>query len=200
MPYRDERAGLAAIRALAERGVVEDFRQHLAERLPGEVLELPPFERFPAGTARSRVVAIDGSNIYEPIPGALPATEAGLVSLGVVVIDTRRLAALERSPDSGSVDPRQLKETEHGKTLATMVPGQNAAKGDGTSPKAWFRQIVDHEIGRANLGGETFAETLHALLLKRSTKCPNGSCDERTMLPVPGQIAVCGPAAICPST
>ena len=145
MPYEDERAGLAAIRALAEGGVVEDFRQHLAERHPGEVLDLPPFERFPAGNARSRVLAIDGSNIYEPIPGALPATEAGLVSLGVVVIDTFRLATLERSPDSGAVDPRQLVETEHGKTLATMVPGQNAAKRDGTSPQAWFRQIVNHE-------------------------------------------------------
>ena len=170
MPYGDERAGLAAIRALAERGVVEDFRQHMAERHPGDVLELPPFEPFPAGNARSHVLAVDGSNIYEPIPGALPATEAGLVSLGVVIIDTHRLAALKRSPDSGAVDPRQLKETEHGKTLATMVPGQNAAKGDGTSPQEWFRQIVDHEIGRASLGGETFAETLNALLPDRDAR------------------------------
>ena len=192
MPYEDERAGLAAIQALVERGVVEDFRQHLAERHPGEVLELPPFEPFPAGNARSRVLAIDGSNIYEPIRGALPATEAGLVSLGVVIIDTQRLAALQRSPDSGAVDPRQLKETEHGTTLATMVPGQNAATGDGTSPQAWFRQIVDHEIGRASLGGETFAETLYALLPKRNARCPNGDCGERVTLPTPGQTAACG--------
>ena len=191
MPYEDERAGLAAIRALAERGVVEDFRRHLAERHPGEVLELPPFEPFPAGDARSHVLAVDGSNIYEPIPGALPATEAGLVSLGVVVIETQRLAGLERSPDSGAVDPRQLKETEHGKTLATMVPGQNAAKGDGTSPQAWFRQILNHEIGRASLGGETFAETLNALLPDRDAHCPNDDCDEWVTLPTPGQTAAC---------
>ena len=192
MPYEDERAGLAAIRALVEAGVVEDFRQSLAERHSGEVLELPPFEPFPAGSPRSRVLAIDGSNIYKPIPGALPATEAGLVSLGVVVIDTTKLATLERSPASGAVDPRQLKETEHGKTLATMVPGQNAAKRDGTSPQTWFRQIVNGEIGKANLGGETFAETLYALLPERNVHCPNGDCSERVTLPAPGQTAVCG--------
>ena len=192
MPYEDERAGLAAIRALAEGAIVEDFGQHLADRHPGEVLELPPFERFPTGSARSRVLAIDGSNIYEPIPGALPATEAGLVSLGVVVIDTFRLATLERSPDSGAVNPRQLKETEHGKTLATMVPGRNAAMRDGTSPQAWFRQIVNHEIARANLGGETFAETLNALLPERDARCPNVDCRERVTLPTPGETSACG--------
>ena len=192
MPYQDERAGLAAIRALAEEGIVEDFRAGLAERHPGELLELPPFEPFPAGQARSRVLAVDGSNIYQPIPGALPATEAGLVSLGVVVIDTLRLASLERSPQSGAVDPRQLKETEHGKTLATMVPGQNAAKRDGTSPQAWFREIVNYEIAKANLGGETFAETLDALIPGRDASCPNDDCGEDVSLPPPGQTAACG--------
>lgn len=191
MPYEDERAGLAAIRALTEEGIVEEFRESLAERHPGEILELPPFEPFPVGNARTRVLAIDGSNIYEPIPGALPATEAGLVSLGVVVIDTLRLATLERSPDSGAVNPRHLKESEHGKTLATMVPGQNAAKRDGTSPQVWFREIVNHEINKANLGGETFAETLHALLPERDARCPNRDCAERVKLPLPGEIGTC---------
>ena len=191
MAYQDERAGLAAIRTLAEQGIVEDFRADLAERHPGEVLQLPEFEPFPAGNARSRVLAIDGSNIYEPIPGALPATEAGLVSLGVVIIDTFRLAALNRAPDSGAVDPRQLRETEHGKTLATMVPGRNAAKRDGTSPQAWFREIVNQEIERANLGGETFAETLDALLPERDARCANGDCGERVTLPGPGEVGAC---------
>ena len=191
MPYEDERAGLTAIRALAEKRVVEKFRLQLAERHPGRVFDLPPFEPFPNGSARSRVLAIDGSNIYEAIPGALPATEAGLVSLGIVVIDTFRLASLKRSPDSGAVNPRQLKETEHGTTLATMVPGQNAAKRDGTTPQRWFREIVDFEITRANLGGESFAETLHALLPERVVRCPNGECREQVTLPEPGKTGGC---------
>ena len=191
MPYADEKAGLAAIRALAEQGIVEDFRAGLAERHPGELLELPPFEPFPIGQARSRVLAVDGSNIYEPIPGALPATEAGLVSLGVVVIDTERLASLERSPLSGAVNPRRLMETEHGNTLATMVPGQNAAKKDGTTPQAWFREIVNHEIAKANLGGETFAETLYALLPERDARCPVPDCSEHVTLPEPGKTGTC---------
>ena len=191
MPYENERAGLAAIRTLAEEGIVEDFRGNLAERHSGEVLTLPPFEPFPTGSARARVLAIDGSNVYAPIPGALPATEAGLVSLGVVVIDTYRLATLDRSSDSGAVDPRQLKETEHGKTLATMVPGRNAAKRDGTSPQAWFREIVNHEVERAHLGGETFAKTLYALLPERDARCPNDDCGQRITLPAPGDVAAC---------
>ena len=191
VPYEDERAGLAAIRALAEEGIVEGFRGDLAERHPGEVADLPEFEPFPAGNARSRILAIDGSNIYEPIPGALPATEAGLVSLGVVVIDTLKLETLERAPASGAVDPRQLRETEHGKTLATMVPGRNASKRDGTSPQAWFREIVNGEIDRTNLGGETFAETLSALLGDRVARCANGDCSERVTLPAPGKVGAC---------
>ena len=191
MPYEDERAGLSAIRTLAEEGIVESFRENLVERHTGEVLELPPFDSFPPGTSRRRVLAIDGSNIYEPIPGALPATEAGLVSLGVVVIDTVRLMTLERSPDSGSVNPRQLKETEHGKTLATMVPGRNAGKRNGTSPQTWFREIVNYEINKANLGGETFAETLFALLPDRDARCPNSDCTERVKLPLPGKTGAC---------
>lgn len=196
MPYVDERAGLAAIRALAESGVVDDFKQHMAERHPGTVLDLPPFESFPVGNARSHVLAIDGSNIYESIPGALPATEAGLVSLGVVIINTDRLATLDRLPSSGSVDPRKLKETEYGNTLATMVPGRNAEKSDGTSPHAWFRQIVNHEISKAKLGGETFAETLYALLPERDAKCPSGSCKDRVTLPGPGQTSTCASCGI----
>ena len=192
MPYQDERAGLTAIRTLAEEGIVDDFRESLADRHPGAVPDLPAFEPFPGGNARSRVLAIDGSNIYVPIPGALPATEAGLVSLGVVVIDTSKLANVERAPSSGAVDPRQLRETEHGKTLATMVPGRNAAKRDGTSPQAWFREIVNQEIDRAHLGGETFAQTLDALLPERDARCANEGCSERVTLPGPGEVAACG--------
>ena len=193
MPYEDERAGLAAIRALAKSGIVDDFRNELEARHNGKPLALPPFEPYPEGKARTHVLAIDGSNIYESIPGSLPCTEAGLVSLGMVIIDTQKLRSLKKLPESGAVDPRELQATEKGETLATMLPGRNAARQNGTSPQVWFREIVNNEIESANLGGESFAETLYALLPDRNVHmCPNPDCNEsRLPLPEPGEKRTC---------
>lgn len=194
MPYHDERAGLASIQAIADSGVIEDFRNRLVERHDGTTLPLPPFSNIPVGRARRHVVAIDGSNVYESIPGALPCTEAGLVSIGVVVIDTVKLSLLPRLPKSHSVNPRDLKETETGDVLGTMLPGRNAARRDGVSPRHWFREIVDKELRNARFGDESLAQTLEALLgSNRKIKCPADDCGQR-------QIVVTGPNAMseCP--
>ncbi len=194
MPYEDERAGLAAIRAIAESGVVEAFREDLQERHSGQPLPLPPFQPCPAGTSRTHILAIDGSNVYEPIPGALPSTEAGLVSLGMVVIDLKKLETLPRLPESGAVDPRLLRETEKGESLGMMLPGMNAGKKDGTDPRTWFRQIFNNELEKAKAGGETFAETLYHLLGPghKVDHCPNPDCEDKNLrLPLPGQVDYC---------
>ncbi len=194
MPYEDERAGLAAILAIAESGVVEAFREDLQERHSGQPLPLPPFQPCPAGTSRTHILAIDGSNIYEPIPGALPSTEAGLVSLGMVLMDLEKLEALQRLPESGAVDPRLLRETEKGESLGMMLPGMNAGKKDGTDPGTWFRQIFNNELEKASVGGETFAETLYHLLglSHKVEHCPNPDCEEENLsLPLPGQVDYC---------
>ena len=192
MPYEDERAGLSAIRAIAESGIVDEFRSQLVDRHSGELLVLPSFEPCLNGDLRSHVLAIDGSSIYESIPGALPCTEAGLVSLGVVVINTDKLRTLERLPESGSVDPRELRSTERGESLGTMLPGRNAAKQDGTNPRTWFREIINQELEDANLGGESFAETLHTLLKdNREIGCPNMDCENRVQLPEPNETGEC---------
>lgn len=195
MPYLDERAGLASILAIAKSGVVDEFRDRLVERHGGTPLPLPAFTAIPSGHARRHVVAIDGSNIYKPIPGALPCTEAGLVSLGVVIIDTVKLSTLPRLPRSHAVSPRELKDTEKGQVLGTMLPGQNAARRDGASPRQWFRELIDRELRNAQFGDENLSETLEALLGdKREIKCPAVDCTQR-------QIAVTGPNAIsaCPT-
>ena len=178
VPYEDERAGLAAIRAIAKAEVVEEFGAQLAERHNGVLPDLPPFQPNVLGKPRRHILAIDGSSIYEAIPGALPCTEAGLVSLGVVVIDTGKLFGLDRLPESGAMNPRELRATEAGETLGTMLPGRNAAKQDGTDPRTWFRQIINREFGNAKLGDESFAETLYSLLGDdRKIKGPNINCD-----------------------
>ena len=194
MPYEDERAGLAAIRAIAESGVVESFRRELQERHSGQPLPLPPFHPCPAGTSRTHILAIDGSDIYEPIPGALPSTEAGLVSLGMVVMDLKKLETLQRLPESGAVNPRLLRETEKGESLGMMLPGMNAGKKDGTDPRTWFRQIFNNELEKASVGGETFAETLYHLLGSdhKIDHCPNPDCSKENLrLPTPGTIDRC---------
>ncbi len=195
MPYPDERAGLASILAIAESGVVDQFRNRLAERHDGTPLPLPAFGSIPDGRARQHVVAIDGSNIYEAIPGALPCTEAGLVSLGVVVIDIERLFALPHLPMSHAVNPRELKDTEKGQVLGTMLPGRNAARRDGIGPRQWFRETIDRELRDARFGDECLAETLEALLgSNRKIRCPAVGCSQR-------QILVTGPDAMskCPT-
>ena len=194
MPYEDERAGLAAIRAIAESGVVEDFREQLQERHSGQPLPLPAFQPCPVGTSRTHLLAIDGSEVYEPIPGALPSTEAGLVSLGVVVMDLEKLTTLKRLPESGAVNPRLLRDTEKGESLGMILPGMNAGKKDGTDPRTWFRQIFNNELEKASVGGETFAETLHYLLGSdhKVDHCPNPDCQEKNLnLPRPSQVDYC---------
>lgn len=194
MPYKDERAGLAALRAITQRGIVDEFRALLADRHSGQLPDLPPFEPCPPGNARSHILAIDGSNIYEPIPGALPATEAGIVSLGLVLIDMEKLKSLQHLPDSGAVNPRALQATETSEPpLATILPGRNAAMKNGTSPRVWFRKIINSELEKANLGGESFAETLHALLREeRTIKCPDPDCEQGGIpLPDPESETAC---------
>lgn len=200
MPYEDERAGLAAIRAIADSGVVDDFRDQLQDRRSGEPLPLPPFLPCPTGSSRPHILAIDGSDVYDKIPGALPCTEAGVVSLGMVLINLHKLGSLQRQPESGAVDPRLLRKTETGKTLGIMLPGMNAGRRDGTSPRTWFRQILNSELGKAHFGGESLADTLHHLLHlgARPTinHCPNqeDGCEE-SHLPIPKP----GTQSSCPS-
>ena len=139
------------------------------------------------------ILAVDGSSVYDSIPGALPSTEAGLVSLGVVVIRMADLSSLPRLPISGAVNPRDLRSSESGETLAVMLPGQNAAHRNGESPKNWFRRIVDDQLLSANLGGESFAETLWALLGDgRTVTCPDNNCGMADVaIPEPGNRGVC---------
>ena len=193
MPYQDERAGLDAIRAIADSDSVKTFRGEMVERHTGEPLPLPNFAPCKAARSRSHILAIDGSNVYESIPGALPCTEAGIVSLGMVIIDLEKLASLKRLPDSGASNPRHLRATEDPDCLGVLLPGRNAAKKDGTDPRTWFREIVNAELATASFGGETFAETLDSLLADgRTIRCPNPDCDERHVnVPGPGRVGAC---------
>lgn len=194
MPYENERAGLAAIRAMADRGIVDEFRQQLQLSPSGTLPPLPPFQPYKDdGRPRARVLAIDGSFVYEPIPGSLPSTEAGLVSLGMVIIDTEKLRSLERLPESDAVNPRSLKATERPETFGTVLPGKNARKIDGTEPRLWFRQAINADLESANFGGESLAETLFAMLRsERKLNCPNNAnCQERIDVPPPRSIGAC---------
>ena len=193
MPYQDERAGLAAIRAMADRGIVDEFRRQILVSRSGHPPPLPPFQAYgDDGHPRSRVLAIDGSFVYESIPGSLPSTEAGLVSLGMVIIDTQKLRTLERLPESNAVNPRSLKATERPETFGTILPGKNARKTDGTEPRLWFRQAINDDLEKANFGGESLAETLFALLRdERKPTCPNFECSERVDVPSPGSMGIC---------
>lgn len=180
MPYHDERAGLDAIRAIADRGLVAHFRDQMVDRHAGEPLRLPAFSPTPSGERRAYILAIDGSNAYHPIPGALPCTEAGFVSLGMVVIDMGKLISLEHLPDSGAANPRDLRATENPACLGMLLPGRNAARSDRTDPRTWFRQMLNEELAKASFGGETLAETLDSLLEEdRRIRCPNAECPER---------------------
>ena len=183
MPYEDERAGLEAIRRIAGSDIVNNFRASLLIQSGENPMQLPPFNPCPPGNTRKYVLAIDGSEVYASIPGALPCTEAGIVSLGVVIIDLEKLHALEQMPVSGAQNPRGIRATEQGETLGVMLPGRNAGRKDSATPKEWFREIINSELEKANLGDETsesFADTLYALLSNidedRKIKCPNSNC------------------------
>ena len=198
MPYIDERAGFDSIRSLAEAGIVNAFKDRLKPRSDSNLRTLPKFTFVDKNkqVVRRKVLAIDGSNIYERIPGSLPCTEAGLVTLGLVVIDVGKIQSLKKLPNSGAVNPRELSDTEKDETLGTVLPGMNATTKDGLSPRTWFRQTINQDLIRATLGGENFLETLYAISnLNRSINCPNSSCsDDGTVMvtiPKPGKISSC---------
>ena len=186
MPYADERAGLAAIQAIADSTEFAEFRARLQPPRQDAVLPLPPFRPSPSGNSRSHLVAIDGSQVYDNFPGRLPDTHAGVVSLGIVVINLRDLSSLSKLPESGTVNPRELRETEDGRSLVALLPGTNARTIDGLGPREWFRLSFNETLNKGSLGGETFAETLFHILGAdhRIRHCPNADCSV-TQLPFP---------------
>ena len=167
MPYPDEKAGLAAIQAIADSTEFAEFRARLQPPSQDAVLPLPPFRPSPSGNARTHLVAIDGSQVYDHFPGRLPDTHAGVVSLGVVVIKLSKLSSLDKLPVSGAVNPRELRETEDGRSLGALLPGTNAKTVDGLGPREWFRLSFNDTLNRVSLGGETFAESLYHVLAAR---------------------------------
>ena len=194
MPYADERAGLAAIQAIADSAELDEFRARLRPPSASAVLPLPPFRPGPAGNSRTHLVAIDGSLIYEPFPGKLPDTHVGLVSLGVVVMKLSELSSLPALQASGAVDPRQLRRTEDGRSLGALLPGTNAGTTDGLGPREWFRVSFNETLRKVSLGGETFAESLYQILGPDHDirHCPNPACDATHLpMPNPGQEAAC---------
>ena len=194
MPYADERAGLAAIQAIADSDEFENFRARLQPPSQGAVLSLPPFRPSPAGRSRTHLVAIDGSQVYDHFPGRLPDTQAGVVSLGIVVMNLEKLASLQKLPKSRSVDPRELRETEDGRSLGALLPGSNAGTVDGLSPRDWFRQRFNDTLNSVSLGGETFAQSLYHTLGcdHKIRSCPNIECDASNLvMPPPGKEGAC---------
>ncbi|MCY4628082.1 MAG: hypothetical protein OXE58_11035 [Acidobacteria bacterium] len=192
MPYPNERAGFSALEDLDRRRIVEAFGDRLAQGVNLPPKSLPRFEPFPRGTSRPIVVALDGSSIYHRIPARLPVTEAGLLSIAIVRIDVQGLVNLARLPESGAIDPVQLRDTEDTSTLQLALPGRNARSADGQVSRDWFRSVVQEALESGHFGGETLADTLHALLARtheeRNIKCPNVLCESRPLTPPPGQL------------
>ncbi len=189
MPYPNERAGFSALEDLERRRIVEAFGDRLAQGVNVPPTPLPPFEPFPHGIPRPVVVALDGSSIYQRIPARLPATEAGLLSIAIVRIDVRRLESLAQLPESRAIDPVELRSTEEASTLQVALPGRNAQSGDGKASRDWFRHSVQEVLESGHFGGETLADTLHALLEnERDIRCPNLVCKSRPLTPPPGQL------------
>ncbi len=187
MPYSDERAGLAAIQAIADSTEFAEFRDRLQPPSQDAVLNLPRFRPSPVGTSRTHLVAIDGSQVYDHFPGRLPDTQAGVVSLGIVVIKLRQLASLSKLADSGAVNPRELRKTECGHSLGAVLPGKNAKTIDGLGPKEWFRRSFNDTLNKVSLGSETFAESLYYVLgsQHKIRRCPNHPYCNGTQLPMP---------------
>ena len=189
MPYDDERAGLSAVQAILDGEDFEEFRSRLDPPKTEAVLPLPPFRTCPDGTSRINLVAIDGSLVYQPFPGRLPDTHVGAVSLGVVIMNLHKLRTLPRLPQSGSVDPRELRKTEKGHSLGAILPGTNARTNDGVGSREWFRESFHSILQKSSLGGtETFADSLYHLLGSDHPVgyCPNADCTAtRLIMPAP---------------
>ena len=194
MPYADERAGLAAIQAIADSTEFAEFRARLQPPSQDAVLPLPPFRPSPSGNSRTHLVAIDGSQVYDNFPGRLPDTHAGVVTLGIVVIKLSKLSSLDRLPDSWAVNPRDLRKTEDGRSLGALLPGTNAKTIDGVGPREWFRLSFNDTLTNVSLGGETFAETLYHVLGAdhKIRQCPAQDCDNTQLrMPKPNSPETC---------
>ena len=189
MPYPDERAGFSALQDLERRRVIEAFGDRLERGADLPPKPLPPFESFRSAEPRPVVVALDGSSIYHRIPGRLPCTEAGLISVAIVRIDVELLESLPRLPESGATNPVQLRETEDASTLQLALPGRNARSKDGRTSREWFRAEVQATLQHGHFGGESLGATLHAVLgAPKPVKCPNRHCEARPYPPAPDQM------------
>ena len=180
MPYPNETAGFSSISEFERHRVIDAFRGKLSVNNLDERPPLPEFQPFESGTGRDIVVAIDGSNVYTKIPGQLPQTEAGLISIASVIIDLNKFKNLAELPESGAVNPAELRGTESPEVMVKLsLPGRNAHSVDGLSSRDWFRNSIQDVLEKSNFGDESLADTLYALCERdRRIRCPNLDCDE----------------------
>lgn len=132
----------------------------------------------------TRVIAIDGSTVSEPLVNGFPMAEASLVKISVVRVDLSRLTALA---ESDIPSPRVFYEMEKASTFDLVLPGANIVRGDVPSdtPKAFFREAVfDAFDARLDDNHETLMETVHAIVggphrPRNPAACPIEGCEER---------------------
>jgi hypothetical protein len=132
----------------------------------------------------TRVIAIDGSTVSEPLVNGFPMAEASLVKVSVVRVDLSKLTTLR---EDEIPSPRVFYEMERASTFDLVLPGANVVRGDVVedTPKAFFREAAfDAFDARLDDGHETLIETVRAIVggphrPRRPAACPVEGCNER---------------------
>ncbi len=132
----------------------------------------------------TRVIAIDGSTVSEPLVNGFPMAEASLIKVAVVRVDLSKLTTLS---DDEIPSPRIFYEMERASTFDLVMPGANVVRENvaNDTPKGFFREAAfDAFDARLDDKHETLLETVRSMVggphrPRSPAACPVEGCEER---------------------
>ena len=202
MPFTNEYASGESLLSLANSQAIKDFQASIRSIPPGRhpLPTVTPVHR--TSWAPTRVIAIDGSSITEPLRSGFPAADATLLKVSIVSIDLRRLN------DSVEKDlipsPRTFYDMEKTAALDIVLPGANVVRQGipDDTPRRFFRETVyeafSYQLDRTH---ENLLETLMQIGGPHDvtkTHSPVECCEGETMTPfsTPVQACPCGKGTV----
>lgn len=165
MPFQGEIATGESLLSLQNSRAIKEFNAAVRS-MPNAERDEPPLVDVPRNQwMPHRVIAIDGSNLTEPLRNGFPTADASLLKISVVSID---LAEFERGiADRKSIpSPRIFYDMEDAATVDVVLPGANVVRCDvvGDTPRRFFRESVFEVFAqRLDTTHETLLETMRAI-------------------------------------
>lgn len=199
MPYEGEFASYNPLRRVAESERVKTLLKKAKVISPAQGTGALSPSPAPVSEAElpDYAFAIDGSYAEVDIRNGYPGAKVGYVTVASVLIDLKRVDALD---EDRPADPREFRKTEEASTLDAAMPGCNVVTRTHTSAVESFREAVYENFLDVVIDSEdqcSLLDTYEYLLKKRissATACPyrdRAGCEQSFVIPTGASTCGC---------